>query len=166
MKKIFLIILLLITSFSLTGCSKKMSEEEIKNALEVHAEGRTFTVNKATYATDKVTINGIDMQVKDNKVTLGDYTSTSPDEVYKQITGYYDQPGALYNIYVLTKNTVWKMQKNSTDEFNSVGWENMNINKATDLILIDCEETVKEFEQTPMRYQVYALVNNELVLLD
>ena len=42
----------------------------------------------------------------------------------------------------------------------------MNITNATDLILIDCNETTKAMGETPTRYQVYVLANNELVLLD
>lgn len=165
MKKKILFILLLIISIGVTGCSKKLSEEDIKKALEVSNEERTFTVNKVTYATDKITINGIDMQISEHSITLGDYTSKSNDESYKQITGYYDQPSNTYKIYVLTKDIVLEMEKNSIDSFDSVGWVNMNISNATDLVLIDCEETTKEMGQTPTRYQVYALVDNELVLI-
>ena len=170
MKRKILVVLLLTICIGLTACSKKISEEEIQNMLEVNNDERTFVVNKITYATEKVTVNGIDMLVKDNSVTLGDYISKSDSEKYKQITGYYDQPAATYNIYVLSENnsgkkTIWKLQKDSMNTFDSVGWVNMNISNPTDLILIDCEETVKELGQTPTRYQVYALVNNELQLL-
>lgn len=76
MKKKILIVLLLFACFGLTGCSKKMSEEEIKKALEVNTDERTFIVNKVTYATDKINVNTINMSILDNKITLGDYSST------------------------------------------------------------------------------------------
>ena len=164
MKKKILIVLLLFACFGLTGCSKKMSEEEIKKALEVNTDERTFIVNKVTYATDKINVNGINMSVLDNKITLGDYSSNSNEGEYKQITGYYDQPGAIYHIYVLSKDTIWKIDSN--ESFIDAKWSNMNITNATDLILIDCNETTKEMGETPTRYQVYVLANNELVLLD
>lgn len=171
MKKKLLLLFLLIASISLTGCNSKLSEEKIKKELEVNTEEKTFKVNKVIYATDTITINEINMNVKDNTVTLGDYITTTNDEINKQITGYYDQSGALYNIYKLTednngKTTVWKLQKKDTDTFNSVGWENKFIDNATNLVLIDCIETMEPIGQTPLRYQVYAIVNNKLVLID
>lgn len=171
MKKKILLLLLLITSICLTGCNKILTEEEIKNRLEVNTNERTFKVNKVSYATDSITINNININVKDNTVTLGDYKTTSNSEKHKKITGYYDQVSATYNIYMLSedefgKNTIWKLEKNDTDNFNSVGWVNKFIENATDLILIDCIETEKTMGQTPLRYQVYAVVNNDLILID
>lgn len=170
MKKKIITIFLLIASLGLTGCNDKLTEEKIKNKLEVNTEERTLKVNEVTYATNTITINEIDMNVKDNTITLGDYTSTSNGEIHKQITGYYAQPSGTYKIYILSedsngKKTIWEMQKNDTDPFNSVGWTNKSINNATDLILIDCIETMEPVGQTPLRYQVYALVDNELILI-
>lgn len=168
MKKTIIIIFLLVASINLTGCNSKLTEEDIKNKLEVNTEERTFQVNEVIYASDTITINDINMNVKDNTITLGDYTTTSNDENHKQITGYYDQSGAIYKIYRLSedtngKTTIWEMQKNETDPFNSVGWSNKFIENATDLILIECTETDSQIGQTPLKYQVYALVNNKLV---
>lgn len=170
MKKKIITIFLLIVSLSLTGCNDKLTEEKIKSKLEVNTEEKTFKVNDVKYATDAIKINDINMNVKDNTITLGDYTSTSNGENHKQITGYYDQTSATYKIYTLSedkngKTTIWEMQKNDTDPFNSVGWENKFIDNATDLILIDCVEIMNPVGQTPLRYQVYALVDNELVLI-
>ena len=49
-----------------------------------------------------------------------------------------------------------------SDELN----ENKNIENATALVLIDCIETIEPMGQTPLRYQVYAIVKNELILID
>lgn len=170
MKKTIIIIFLLVASINLTGCNSKLTEEDIKNKLEVNTEERTFQVNEVIYASDTITINDINMNVKDNTITLGDYTTTSNGENHNQITGYYDQSGATYKIYRLSedsngKTTIWEMQKNATDSFNSVGWANKFIENATDLILIECIETMNPIGQTPLRYQVYAVVDNELVLI-
>lgn len=171
MKRKIIIVLLLVLCIGLTGCSDKLSEKEIKGMLEVNTDERTFTVNEVKYATDKITINDIDMQVKDNTVTLGDYSYQSYDSYNLQITGYYDQSAATYNIYRLSEDEngdtmIWKLSKNDTDSFEMAGWENTLIFNASDLILIDCVETDSAIGQTPTRYQVYALVNNELVLVD
>lgn len=64
------------------------------------------------------------------------------------------------------ETVIWKMVKNNTDSFSSVGWVNKCISNDSDLILIDCEETDEFIGQNPLRYQVYALVNNELVLIE
>lgn len=171
MKNKIIIVLLLVVCISLTGCSNKLSEEEIKEMLEVTNEERTFIVNKVTYATDKITIKEIAMQVKDNIITLGDYNSHSNSKSYKQITGYYDQVSATYYIYILEedangKTSILEMRKNDADPFDSVGWVNKLISNASDLILIDCTEIDEMIGQIPTRYQVYALVDNELVLID
>ena len=170
MRKKIITIFILIVSISLTGCNNKLTEQKIKNKLEENTEERTFKINEVTYATDTITINDIKMNVKDNTITLGDYTNTTDNELNKQITGYYDQPSATYKIYRLSeeengKTTIWEMQKNDTDAFNSVGWTNKFIDNATDLILIDCIEIMDPVGQTPLRYQVYALVDNELILI-
>lgn len=173
MKKRVIFLLLIFASIGLTGCNNnnKLSEKEIKEKIEVKSEERTFTVNEVIYATNKININEINMEVNDNKITLGDYTATTTGETNDQITGYYDQPSAQYYIYRLSKDddgktTVWEMIKNETDDFSSVGWVNKFISNATDLILIDCTETMDPVGQTPLRYQVYALVDNELVLIN
>ncbi len=166
MKKRNLLVLLLIVCLGLTGCNKKMTEGEIKKALEVNNEERVFIVNKVTYASDNVNIKDILVKVENNSITLGDYTYTSKGEKYKQIIGYYDQPGAVYHIYVLGEDTVWEIQKNTINSLNDDDLVNKKISKATDLVLIDCEETTKSMGETPLKYQVYALVNNELVLVD
>jgi len=170
MKKNIITILLLIASLCLTGCNDKLTEEKIKNKLEVNTEERNFKVNNVIYATSSIKINDINMNVKDNTITLGDYTSTSIGENNKQITGYYNQPSATYKIYKLSedengKTTIMEMQKNDTDPFNSVGWVNKFIDNATDLILIDCIEIMNPIGQTPLKYQVYAIVDNELILI-
>ena len=165
MKKKVLIIFLLVLGLGLTACSKKMSEDEIKKVLEVNSDERTFTVKKVIYATDKTSVNGIDVKINDNQITLGDTVFNSNDLIFKQIIGYYDQVGSIYHIYMLTKDTIWEIENNATDLFDNASWINKNINNATDLILVECEEITKDMGQTPLKYQVYALVNNELVLV-
>ena len=149
----------------------KLSETDIKSMLEVETEERIFSINNITYATNKITVRETDMLVKDNVITLDDYIFESDNLKYKQITAYYDQVSAVYNIFVLAENengatTVLKMKRSSTDSFNDVDWEDKYINNVTDLILVDCTEIVEPVGQTPLRYQVYALVDNELVLVD
>ena len=167
MKKKILTALLFITCICLSGCNnKKMTEEAIKEALEVNDESRTFTVNKVTYATDKLTINDINMEANGEKVILGDHSFESRGDNYKQITGYYDQPSDMYVIYVLSDNNIWKIQNSSQDSFENPSFESKNIMNATDLILIDCSEITADFGETPLKHQVYALVNNKLKLVE
>lgn len=168
MKKI--IIFLLIVSICLTGCNSKLTEKDIKKKLEVNTETRTFKVDKVLYATNNIKINDIEIEIKDNTMILGNHTVTSAEENHKQITGYYDQSAAVYKIYRITedlngKTSIWELQKNEVDSFSNVEWTNKSIDNATDLILIECTETDSQIGQTPLKYQVYALVNNELVLI-
>ena len=174
MKKIIFIIFLLVISTSLTGCNSKEEtkkrKEIIKEKLEVNTEERTFKVNKVIYATDTITINEIKMNVKNDTVTLGNYNKKFNGEKILKITGYYDQAGAIYNIYILSedsngKTSIWEMKRNNSDSLEKINWVNKYIDNATELILIDCTETDNQIGQTPLRYQVYTLVNNELVLI-
>ena len=166
MKKKILMALLFLVCICLSGCNKKMTEDEIKKALEVNDENRTFTVNKVTYATDKFTINGINMEANGEKVILGGSSFESRGDNYKQITGYFDQPSDTYVVYVLSDNNIWKIQNESQDLFENPSFESKNIINATDLILVECNETTAEFGETPLKYQVYALVNNKLKLIE
>jgi len=171
MKKKILILILVVTLVSLTGCGKKLSVKEIRNRLEENTEERTFKVNNATYATKKITINGAKFEVDKVNVMLDNYEYMSYTEIHKQITGYYDQSSSTYNLYRLSKNEnyetlVFKMQRKENESYLNLNWVLLDVEKATDLILVDCTEIVEPMGQTPLRYQVYALVDGELVLLD
>lgn len=167
MKKIFLG---LICCFLLVGCGGKLSVEEIKKELEVSTDKRSYIVNKATYATNEITINGNKMFVDGKTVTLGDYYfDDNKDNI--QITGFYEQTGELFSIYRLVKDdngntSILIAIDDYVKSFEKVEWKESKIKNATDLILIDCTENMDEFGQTPLRYQVYALVNNKLVLVE
>ncbi len=162
--KIFTALLFIVCIF-LSGCNQKMTEDEIKKSLEVNNDERTFTVNKVTFATDKTIVKDIEVEVKGETIKLGDYSFESKGDSYKQITGYFDQPSDMYIIFVLSDNAVWEIKKNSQDTFDNATFESKNIVNATDLVLIDCDETTTAMGETPLKNQVYALVNNKLKLI-
>lgn len=167
MKKI---ILSLMVCFLLVGCGGKLSVDDIKKELEVRTDKRSYTVNEATYATNEITINQNKMIVDGKKVTLGDYFfEDKKDNI--QITGFYEQTGELFSIYRLVKDengntSILISIEDYVTSFEKLEWKESKVKNATDLILIDCTENMEEFGQTPLRYQVYALVNNKLVLVD
>lgn len=164
------ILLLLIICIFLTGCTRKLSEDKIKKQLEVNTEERTYKINKIKYATKKITIKDISFNVEGTEVYLGDFYTQSAGDKYIQITGYYDQSASQHHVYILSENknkqtTVWELVKEDDQSFNVISWVNKSIVGATNLVLIDCKETTKEVGQTPLRYQVYAQVDDKLVLV-
>ena len=154
-----------------SAVSEKLTEADIKKALEVDNDERIFTVKSVAFATDSITLGDNVVKVEGGTITAGDSEFKTETETYKQITGYYFQSAGTYFVYVLSENSegktsVWKLTSEGIDSSEFSEPVKTDVENATDLFLINCEEIVKALGQTPTVYQVYAVSNNKPVLLD
>ncbi len=193
MKKNFIFGILLVFVLLLVGClllkDKEIKElendlNELKNnetvetellteeKLKIHmgawvTEKQQMTINEITYATSNLTINDYNVKVENNAVKINDTIKEIDNEPIEKVTGYFEQSADLIHIYTLSKNqNIYKLSFSKTNGLTDETFSNINLNNIDDLVLANVTIIQDEIGETPEKYRVYAIKDNEVLLVN
>lgn len=193
MKKNFIFGILLVFVLLLIGClllkDKEIKElendlNELKNnetvetellteeKLKIHmgawvTEKQQMTINEITYATSNLTINDYNVKVENNAVKINDTIKEIDNELIEKVTGYFEQSADLIHIYTLSKNqNIYKLSFSKTNGLTDETFSKINLNNIDDLVLANVTIIQDEIGETPEKYRVYAIKDNEVLLVN
>jgi len=120
-------------------------------------------VNSVVEATDSIVLNEVSISIENGNVKLGDVYREIKDEKVTNITGFYDQSGDGYCVYVLTENkNVYVLGYYGNVGIGEKDFRKLNNINVDKLLLYDVEIYDPILDGiTPERNRVYA-VSGEL----
>lgn len=163
----FIVLGLIIISYGIMFNNDKRFKEFVIDTIDdMEEDGQDIEVNKIYNASRKLNMNNEKIRVKGNKLYINDTVKEIKGEKIVRVTGYYYQPADTYNIFVLTdSHKIYSIPNVFKSGLTSSDLEYAGISDVSKLILLDVTIEDEVMGYVPEKNRVYALVNNELVLV-